>query len=113
MKLQDTIINSLLNGGFLETDGNTYWWIDAEKYTVIKKPMFLNLIQKKIVYAKRIDDDTTCYYVNDELREELYKKLSKHKTAEINIPNQAQSPKSENKSRNDEKINKIKDFLHL
>lgn len=63
MELISTILASLSKGNFLETDGTTYWWVDEGKYNVIYAKTFQALISKKLIYPKRIDDETTCYYM--------------------------------------------------
>ena len=61
-QLYDTIFDSLSEEGYLETDGQGYWWIYEGKYNVIPKSTFKKIIEKKLVFAKRIDDEATCYY---------------------------------------------------
>ena len=60
----NTILTSLSKGNFLETDGTAYWWVEDNKYHVISKNIFKSFINKKLVYSKRIDDETTCYYLS-------------------------------------------------
>lgn len=62
----NTILISLSKGNFLETDGITYWWIDEGKYNIISDQIFKDFITKKLVYSKRIDDETTYYYLSNE-----------------------------------------------
>ena len=62
-EVYNTILDSLSNGGYLETDGVFHWWVNDGEYNVIDKEIFMEFIKHKIVYGKRIDDDTTCYYI--------------------------------------------------
>ena len=60
----DDILASLSKNNFLETDGVAYWWVDGGNYRQIPKNTFNRFINKKLVYPKRIDDETTCYYLS-------------------------------------------------
>jgi len=109
-----TILTSLLNDGFLETDGETYWWVHDGRYDVIIKRIFSNFIQKKIVYPKRINDDTTCYYVTTESREIYSKKIKEgNLTNKMKRRVKEDSGKEEKKATTDTKINDIKNFLNI
>ena len=109
-----TILTSLINGGFLETDGESFWWISEGKYTVIKKSMFTNFIQKKIVYPKRIDDDTTLYYITTESMAIYSKRIRQG-----NVVNSRKrriredAGKRNQQTVNDKKIDSVKNFLNL
>lgn len=62
----NTILVSLSKGNFLETDGISYWWVEEGKYHSIYEKTFKSFITKKLVYSKRIDDETTCYYLSSD-----------------------------------------------
>ena len=71
-QLYYTIFDSLSQeGNYLETDGEGYWWIDNGKYQEVSKNIFQTFIAQKILYSKRIDDETTCYYMSEEARKKI------------------------------------------
>lgn len=59
-----TILASLYKDSFLETDGVVYWWVNEGGYKEISEKTFKSFIQQKLVRAKKIDDETTCYYLS-------------------------------------------------
>lgn len=90
----DTILVSLSKGNFLETDGITYWWVDEGSYKEIPVKTFKSFIHKKFIYPKRIDDETTCYYLSMETKESI-------------------APEIRQKAANAYKLSQIKSFVNL
>lgn len=86
----ESILKGLINGDFLETDGETYWWVNDGDYKEITRKVFYYFIKNKYVHAKKIDDETTCFYL---------------------IKDNNELVKSDNKM-NEHKINQIKDFIN-
>ena len=71
-QLYYTIFDSLSDEeNYLETDGEGYWWIDNGKYQEVPENIFKTFMGQKIVHPKRIDDETTCYYMTQEAREKI------------------------------------------
>lgn len=93
------ILSSLSEGSHLETDGTSYWWVNGDKYTAITQKTFKSFIKKKLVYPKRLDDETTCYYLTTQSKEAIFSKFF--------------SEESEVKVVNNHQINKIKNFINL
>lgn len=89
------ILISLSKGNFLETDGVTYWWVDEGSYKEIPSKTFHSFIKKKLVYSKRIDDETTCCYLASETKEQISPDFAREK------------------AKDEYKISRVRSFINL
>jgi len=76
------ILSSMCNGGFIETDGENYWLVEENTYKTISKIIARNLVKSKVVYSKKIDDETSWYYLTEQSKWVILKMLNENDSTE-------------------------------
>ena len=72
---QQFILSALCKDSFIETDGESFWLVNELGYNSISKNILISLIKSKEVYSKKIDDETTCYYLTPNAKEKILDKI--------------------------------------